>query len=112
MLCASCGADNRVGRRFCARCGTVLPVVCPSCGFANDGSDAFCGGCGHRLMLSAPGPETRRTAEALARATPDAERRQITVVSATSSAPQRWRAGSIPKTSATMCARIRPRARK
>lgn len=50
MACLACGAENRAGRRFCAKCGAPLPVACASCGFANEPRDAFCGGCGADLV--------------------------------------------------------------
>jgi class 3 adenylate cyclase/tetratricopeptide (TPR) repeat protein len=49
MRCASCAAENKVGRHFCAACGAALPHACAACGFANDPGDAFCGGCGRDL---------------------------------------------------------------
>jgi len=36
LTCASCGAGNREGRKFCSECGTALAVPCPSCGAANE----------------------------------------------------------------------------
>lgn len=49
MRCASCAAENKIGRQFCAACGAALPRVCANCGFSNDPGDAFCGGCGRDL---------------------------------------------------------------
>src|SRR4030095_5799864 len=53
MQCSHCHAENREGRRFCARCGALLPLACASCGFANELGDQFCGGCGHPLVRPA-----------------------------------------------------------
>lgn len=49
MRCSRCRAENRQGRRFCAKCGAPLAPVCPSCGFSNEPDDEFCGGCGVSL---------------------------------------------------------------
>ncbi|WP_082145966.1 zinc ribbon domain-containing protein [Microvirga massiliensis] len=53
LRCTSCFADNRAERRYCARCGRLLPVACPICGFSNGPSDAYCGGCGIQLSRDA-----------------------------------------------------------
>ena len=34
MLCPRCRAENREGRRFCAKCAAALAAACSSCGFA------------------------------------------------------------------------------
>lgn len=78
MDCSRCRAENRPGRRFCARCGAPLAAVCPSCGFANDSDEVFCGGCGRSLDASR-GDEPGRAA-AGARWAAEAERRQLTVM--------------------------------
>jgi class 3 adenylate cyclase/tetratricopeptide (TPR) repeat protein len=72
MICPACQADNREGRRFCARCGASLPAVCAACGFANDARDTFCGGCGAPLSPDA--------APAAKPAAPAGERRQVTIL--------------------------------
>ncbi len=46
MICPSCAADNKPGRKFCVRCATPLALACPTCGAAYDPGDAFCGECG------------------------------------------------------------------
>jgi predicted ATPase/class 3 adenylate cyclase len=71
MTCASCGTENRAGRKFCAQCGAPLALGCPSCGAANEADDAFCGECGSPLSVGAPAP---------ARAEPAAERRLVSVL--------------------------------
>jgi class 3 adenylate cyclase len=83
VRCSGCGADNRAGRRFCAKCGGPLAVTCASCGFANEPDDEFCGGCGQRLGPAAV--EADRAAQARRPTTApeaerDAERRQLTIV--------------------------------
>jgi len=96
MQCPQCQCENRAGRRFCAECGAPLPVACPACGFVNEPGEKFCGGCGTPLagpatqpmqptppaQHSAPSP-VQRHQEApppVARGTPEAERRQLTVM--------------------------------
>jgi class 3 adenylate cyclase/tetratricopeptide (TPR) repeat protein len=68
MQCPSCHADNRQGRRFCARCGVALALPCPACGFANEAGEDFCGGCGQHLTpttaaMPLPPAATPRAAE-------------------------------------------------
>ena len=77
VRCSGCGADNRAGRRFCAKCGAALALACPSCGFANDPADEFCGGCGQRLT---PAVADAGRPMAPVDAARDAERRQLTVM--------------------------------
>jgi len=73
--CPHCQAENRVGRRFCAKCGGALPIPCPACGFENDPGDAFCGGCGAALTAA---PGAADDAKEVATAAP--ERRQVTIL--------------------------------
>ena len=35
VICASCGADNDAGRKFCLECGASLAAGCPACGTPN-----------------------------------------------------------------------------
>jgi class 3 adenylate cyclase/tetratricopeptide (TPR) repeat protein len=75
VRCANCDAENRAGRKFCASCGSVLPVPCRSCGFANQATEQFCGGCGLPLAEDrAVSTETRSVAE------PQGDRRPVTVL--------------------------------
>ena len=75
MRCAACGAENAVERRFCTGCGAPLGTICPACSFSNEASARFCGGCGAPLA-AAPAS----LAEPVARAWPQAERRQLTLL--------------------------------
>jgi class 3 adenylate cyclase/tetratricopeptide (TPR) repeat protein len=68
MVCSSCGAENRAGRRFCGSCGTPLEARCPACGTANEPEDRFCGACGS--PMDAPAPQLE----------PAAERRMVSVL--------------------------------
>ncbi|MFZ0680031.1 adenylate/guanylate cyclase domain-containing protein, partial [Candidatus Binatus sp.] len=45
MNCAKCGADNREGRKFCAKCAAPLARLCPQCGASNEPGEDFCGEC-------------------------------------------------------------------
>ena len=97
MQCPRCQAENREGRRFCAKCGALLTRACAACGFTNEPDDDFCGGCGQPLTArpatpTAPAPETRfaspqtYTPQHLAeriissRAALEGERKQVTVL--------------------------------
>jgi class 3 adenylate cyclase/tetratricopeptide (TPR) repeat protein len=71
--CASCGADNRAGRKFCARCGTALGIACPACATANQPDELFCGECGSPLAAPAPSPSPETVLVS-------GERKQITVL--------------------------------
>src|SRR5262249_49093309 len=42
---AKCGADNREGRKFCAKCAAPLARLCPQCGASNEAGEDFCGEC-------------------------------------------------------------------
>jgi class 3 adenylate cyclase/predicted ATPase len=49
VLCASCGHENRAGRKFCVHCGAGLEFSCPSCGASTDPGERFCGECGRSI---------------------------------------------------------------
>jgi class 3 adenylate cyclase/tetratricopeptide (TPR) repeat protein len=57
MQCPRCQAENREGRRFCAKCAAPLAVTCPSCGFSNEPGEHFCGGCAAPLTVASRPPE-------------------------------------------------------
>ena len=46
MACASCGAENPAGNRFCGACGAALARTCDACGSRNPPTNRFCGECG------------------------------------------------------------------
>src|SRR6516165_10018394 len=77
MRCPSCMTENAATRRFCAQCGTALPVPCPACGFENETVARFCGGCG-RPIGEIASPRPARAPSSLR--TDSAERRQLTVM--------------------------------
>ncbi|MGZ4319555.1 MAG: adenylate/guanylate cyclase domain-containing protein, partial [Gaiellaceae bacterium] len=72
MRCPSCGTENREGRKFCAECGSPLAAACSVCGAANEPGERFCGECGSPLTGAAAPP--------VARETPAAERRLVSVL--------------------------------
>src|SRR3954452_13501050 len=74
MICASCGSENRKGRKFCAECGHALAAPCPACGTQNEAGERFCGECGAPLVGAPPeASPTKREA-------PSAERRLVSVL--------------------------------
>jgi len=54
-VCASCGRENREGRKFCVGCGKSLAVAlaCPNCGAPYEPDESFCGECGTALAATA-----------------------------------------------------------
>jgi class 3 adenylate cyclase/tetratricopeptide (TPR) repeat protein len=77
-VCASCGRENREGRKFCVGCGRPLAVelTCPACGARYEPDERFCGDCG-ALLADIPAPEP----VAVASSEPAiAERRLVTVL--------------------------------
>jgi class 3 adenylate cyclase len=52
MRCSKCGAENREGRKFCAKCGAPLSHRCPLCGASNEPAEDFCGECGAALVAT------------------------------------------------------------
>ena len=73
LVCGSCRADNRAGRKFCSECGQPLALACAECGAANEPTDRFCGECGAPLE----GEATPRPTQVDAR---EAERRLVSVL--------------------------------
>jgi len=82
VICGSCGAENRAGRKFCAECGSMLAVGCPACGAANEPGEKFCGECGSALgegAIQAPSSAASQVGSAAPDA-PTAERRLVSVL--------------------------------
>src|SRR5262249_43240269 len=99
MRCPSCGFENPEGLKFCEECGTQLLRVCPGCGQQVRPTAKFCGECGttlgaeEKLPLAKSRKRKGATSARQARrpgaspttarphpATPEAERRQLTVM--------------------------------
>jgi predicted ATPase/class 3 adenylate cyclase len=78
MKCAKCGAENRVGRKFCAKCAARLASWCLGCGAANEPGEDFCGECGAALDNAVQAAAAADTVPV----TPSAngERRHLTVL--------------------------------
>jgi Double zinc ribbon/Adenylate and Guanylate cyclase catalytic domain len=92
MRCSRCHAENREGRRFCAKCAAPLATACPSCGFSNEPGEDFCGGCAAPLAATSGPAEARfaspqsytpkHLAEKIltSKAALEGERKQVTVL--------------------------------
>jgi class 3 adenylate cyclase/tetratricopeptide (TPR) repeat protein len=87
MVCASCGTENREGRRFCLSCGSPLGAACPNCGAENEPEARFCGSCGQGLAAGRQGDDRvappvagQPWANAAAGGIGSAERRLVTVL--------------------------------
>jgi class 3 adenylate cyclase/tetratricopeptide (TPR) repeat protein len=91
MKCPRCQAENRGGRRFCAKCGASLALACPACGFSNEPGEEFCGGCGRPLSAPVPAAERFSSPQAFtpghlaekiltSRSALEGERKQVTVL--------------------------------
>src|SRR5262245_34983393 len=99
MRCASCGFENPEGKKFCEECGAKLVHVCPSWGAEDRPTAKCCAGWGTTLEAAStllpaksrqrkgsPGTKkARRPAASPATTkprptTPEAERRQLTVM--------------------------------
>ena len=72
LVCASCGAENASGARFCSTCGAALQQACPACGFEQAATATFCSNCGVALR-----DDARRAGEA---SDDRQERRVVTVL--------------------------------
>jgi hypothetical protein len=61
--CPKCGLENPAGSRFCAGCGTAIPVSarCASCGTESPPGSKFCKKCGAALQAGTAQPP-RQTA--------------------------------------------------
>src|SRR3990172_4717945 len=84
MRCPSCGFENPEVMKFCVKCATPLNPHCPQCGFENPPGSVFCGQCATLLTGQTPAPKSTQTDRQLDnqedKATPEAERRQLTVM--------------------------------
>ncbi len=84
MRCPSCGFENPEVMKFCVKCATPLSPHCPQCGFENPPGSVFCGQCATLLTGQTPSPKLSQKDRQLDnqdhKATPEAERRQLTVM--------------------------------
>jgi hypothetical protein len=83
MRCASCGHENREGRKFCTGCGANLVMACPACGTASEPGQSFCAECGAEIGMSGLGGRVSgpsNTQHPTPDTHPQGERRQLTVL--------------------------------
>ena len=85
MCCLKCGADNREGRKFCAKCAAPLARLCPQCGASNEPGEDFCGECATPLGKSSAPPAVKPSnGPILAETSPsenlDGERKTVTML--------------------------------
>src|SRR5438309_8576033 len=50
MRSSKCGTESLSGKRFCAECGSPLPIRCPKCGADSPANARFCADCGTNLV--------------------------------------------------------------
>jgi len=50
LACASCGAQNPRGSKFCLECGHAFVLVCASCGESLPAKARFCNACGEKVV--------------------------------------------------------------
>ena len=82
MICAACGTENAVGKKFCVQCGAAMALACANCDSPLAVGERFCGECGTPV---AGAPPVARPTDALipvpsAMETPTAERRLVSVL--------------------------------
>jgi len=85
VICASCGAENELGRKFCLTCGQRLAVACDRCGTANTPGARYCGECGQALNAAQNSTPSASTTGVATGAGPDTgapttERRLVSVL--------------------------------
>jgi class 3 adenylate cyclase len=85
MRCAKCGAENREGRKFCAKCAAPLARLCPQCGASNEPGEDFCGDCAAALGKPTASPvksndQPIRVIETSAPETLEGERKTVTAL--------------------------------
>jgi class 3 adenylate cyclase/tetratricopeptide (TPR) repeat protein len=73
--CATCGAESRLGAKFCAECGRPLSLLCPACGEPVEAGGKFCDECGQPLMPSEEGIPAQAHPDG-----PTSERRLVSVL--------------------------------
>src|SRR5215469_16782584 len=68
MRCSKCGAESLSGKRFCAECGSPLPIRCPKCGAETSANAKFCADCGTALAaIARPGSDSSAIASSTAK---------------------------------------------
>jgi class 3 adenylate cyclase/tetratricopeptide (TPR) repeat protein len=82
VLCPNCATENLPGSKFCRECAAPLASGCPNCGFVNLPNSKFCAECATPLAgaVSAPPLTVGAPAQPTATATPESERRLVSVL--------------------------------
>ena len=85
MQCPQCQHENPAYANFCLNCGTRLAQVCPQCQQVLPADAKFCLACGHALLAAPqPAPPLAHPTQVIPPPTtphtPEAERRQLTVL--------------------------------
>jgi ribosomal protein L40E len=85
MQCPQCQQENPAHANFCLHCGTRLAKVCPQCQQVLPPDARFCLACGHALLTAPqPAPPLAQSSQGIPLPatphTPEAERRQLTVL--------------------------------
>jgi class 3 adenylate cyclase len=92
MRCSKCDSESLPGKRFCAECGSPLPIRCPKCGAVTPAHANFCADCGTGLTgiaqprsdstaIVSSGKETRiQSDQTDAVHTVDGERKMVTAL--------------------------------
>jgi TOMM system kinase/cyclase fusion protein len=81
MHCSNCGFENPDGMNFCGKCATSLGPGCPNCGFKNPPGFEYCGKCAAPISKTQQVEKNKEVQLPYTeRQSPDAERRQITVM--------------------------------
>src|SRR3954462_393943 len=77
--CASCGAVNRPGAKFCSECGSALAVTCSQCGSPTSGG-RFCSECGAVLTPAAAAASSAGATGPAPGVAPVSERRIVSLL--------------------------------
>jgi len=83
MQCPHCQFDNRQENRFCEECGAILYSTCPACRTPISPTAKFCGACGTSLPTGFAEADRGLDSDSKSDSTPstpEAERRQLTVM--------------------------------
>lgn len=83
MRCPKCDQENRHDAKFCSECGAQLEQLCPSCSATLSLGAKFCDACGTRLTLDGVNDRAGSAQvgeESAGPISPEAERRQLTVM--------------------------------
>jgi class 3 adenylate cyclase/tetratricopeptide (TPR) repeat protein len=56
VKCPKCQFENKLGAKFCGKCGSKLAILCPKCNAENDPENSFCNECGYDLSKPPQAP--------------------------------------------------------